>query len=36
MMATQWELIQIADAGLMDKVDFYRWNRRLGSYGKVK
>lgn len=35
-MATQWELIQIDDAGLMDKVDFYRWNKRLGAYAKVK
>ncbi|MFE7332669.1 hypothetical protein ACFU8W_49180 [Streptomyces sp. NPDC057565] len=32
-MATQWELVQIDDAGLMGKVDFYRWNRRLGAYG---
>ncbi|MFD5872478.1 LamG-like jellyroll fold domain-containing protein [Streptomyces sp. NPDC060322] len=35
-MATQWELVQIDDAGLMSNVDFYRWNKRLGAYGKVK
>ncbi|WP_262008174.1 ricin-type beta-trefoil lectin domain protein [Streptomyces sp. FIT100] len=35
-MATQWELVEIDKAGLMGQVDFYRWNRRLGAYGKVK
>jgi hypothetical protein len=33
---TQWELLQLANAGLMDKVHFYRWNRRLGDWGRVE
>ncbi|MGI5398458.1 polymorphic toxin-type HINT domain-containing protein [Streptomyces sp. CA-135486] len=35
-MATQWELLEVDKAGMMDKVDFYRWNRRLDGWGKVK
>ncbi|MFJ6348093.1 ricin-type beta-trefoil lectin domain protein [Streptomyces sp. NPDC092046] len=34
-LATQWELVQVADAGLMDTVDFYRWNRRFNEYRRV-
>jgi hypothetical protein len=34
-MATQWELLEVDKAGMMDKVDFYRWNRRLEGWGKA-
>ncbi|MGW1282033.1 polymorphic toxin-type HINT domain-containing protein [Streptomyces tsukubensis] len=33
---TQWELLQVSDAGIMDKVDFYRWNRRAEDWTQVK
>lgn len=33
---TQWELMQVADAGMMDSVDFYRWNRRVNDWVTVK
>ncbi|MFJ8667418.1 ricin-type beta-trefoil lectin domain protein [Streptomyces sp. NPDC093600] len=36
LMWTQWELLQVHQAGLMDSVDFYRWNRRQEDWTKVK
>jgi RHS repeat-associated protein len=36
LMATQWELLQVHHAGLMDQVDFYRWNRKLNDWGAVR
>jgi hypothetical protein len=33
---TQWELLQIANAGLMDKVDFYRYNRKHKEWRRVE
>ncbi|MGW6935388.1 polymorphic toxin-type HINT domain-containing protein [Lentzea sp. NPDC054927] len=33
---TQWELLQVNAAGMMDKVDFYRWNGRIGDWVLVK
>jgi hypothetical protein len=36
LLATQWELLQIDNAGLMDKVDFYRWNNKLQDWVQVK
>ncbi|GAA2685534.1 hypothetical protein GCM10010400_57130 [Streptomyces aculeolatus] len=35
IFATQWELIQVHKAGLMDKVDFYRWNRKFDEWRPV-
>jgi hypothetical protein len=35
LMHTQWELLQIADAGLLDKVSFFRFNRKLGAWAKL-
>ncbi|AGZ39027.1 YD repeat-containing protein [Actinoplanes friuliensis DSM 7358] len=35
IMHTQWELLQVADAGLLDSVDFYRWNRKTSDWGKL-
>ncbi|MFI5839644.1 DNRLRE domain-containing protein [Catenuloplanes sp. NPDC051500] len=34
-MATQWELDQVGKAGVMDKVEFYRYNRKLGRWAGV-
>lgn len=36
MLHTQWELNQVDNAGMMDKVNFFRWNRRLNGWGSVK
>ncbi|WP_237407932.1 ricin-type beta-trefoil lectin domain protein [Streptomyces sp. M2CJ-2] len=33
---TQWELMEVDAAGLMGKVDFYRWNRRAENWTGVK
>jgi hypothetical protein len=35
LLATQWELLQVHEAGLMGKVDFFRFNRKLGGWGKL-
>ncbi|MFF2660452.1 RHS repeat-associated core domain-containing protein [Kitasatospora sp. NPDC058032] len=35
-MATQKELVWIHEAGLMNEVEFYRWNQRLNSWALVK
>ncbi|MEV4945755.1 hypothetical protein [Streptomyces sp. NPDC053755] len=35
-MWTQWELLRVHQAGLMDSVDFYRWNRRREDWTKVE
>jgi RHS repeat-associated protein len=35
LLATQWELLQVHEAGLMGKVDFFRFNRKLGDWGKL-
>ncbi|MCG5442616.1 DUF6531 domain-containing protein [Micromonospora sp. NIE79] len=32
---TQWELLQVDAAGIMDKVDFFRFNRRFDEWRKV-
>lgn len=34
--ATQWELLQLEGAGLLDKVNFYRWNTKLGAWSPVR
>ncbi|WP_327290212.1 putative T7SS-secreted protein [Streptomyces sp. NBC_01198] len=31
--ATQWELVQMHEHGIMDKVDFYRWSRKINTWG---
>jgi hypothetical protein len=36
LLHTQWELLQVDAAGMMGKVDFYRWNRRLGDWAMAK
>ncbi|QFG26876.1 hypothetical protein F7P10_06300 [Actinomadura sp. WMMB 499] len=36
LLDTQWELLQVDDAGLMGKVDFYRWNRRSEQWARVE
>jgi hypothetical protein len=33
---TQWELLQVAKAGMMDKVEFYRWNKKLEDWVRVQ
>lgn len=35
LLATQWELLEVHAGGVMDKVDFFRFNRRLGGWGKL-
>ena len=35
LLATQWELLQVHAAGLMDRVDFFKFNRRLNSWGQL-
>lgn len=36
LLHTQWELLQVDDAGMMGQVDFYRFNRRLNGWGLLK
>ncbi|MEV0493618.1 hypothetical protein [Streptomyces atratus] len=35
-MWTQWELIQVNEAGLMGRVDFYRFSRRTETWARAK
>ncbi|MFF2040378.1 RHS repeat-associated core domain-containing protein [Kitasatospora sp. NPDC058170] len=35
-LATQWELLEIEKAGLMGRVDFYRYSPRIGTWNLVK
>ena len=32
---TQWELARIGQAGILDQVDFYRYNRKHGEWRRV-
>jgi hypothetical protein len=35
LLDTQWELLEIDRLGMMDSVDFYRFNRKLGDWAKL-
>jgi hypothetical protein len=35
LLATQWELLEVNAAGLMHKVDFYRFSRKIGGWAKL-
>ncbi|MEU1729778.1 RHS repeat-associated core domain-containing protein [Streptosporangium sp. NPDC020145] len=35
LLHTQWELLQVDAAGIMDQVNFFRWNRRLNDWAGV-